>query len=123
MKKKSFFAFSIVIALFAAQSFKVPAHLKIVTMPDTTSDNQLTPQEAQEGWKLLFDGKTINGWRTYKNIPGTSWKVKDGALCTDKPESGRNPDLITSDTYENFQLSIDWKISPQANSGIMYLVT
>ena len=123
MKKKFFFAFGFIIALFAVQSFKVQAHPKIPSTIDTTSDNQLTAQEAQEGWKLLFDGKSINGWRTYKNISGTSWKVKDGALCTDKPRSGQNPDLITNDMYENFQLSIDWKISPLANSGIMYLVT
>ena len=92
-------------------------------MTDTTSDNQLTAQEAQEGWKLLFDGKTITGWRTYKNIPGSSWKVNNGTLCSDKPESGQNPDLITNDTYENFELSIDWKISPKGNSGILYHVT
>ena len=57
----------------------------MLTTTDTTSDNQLTAKEAQEGWKLLFDGKTINGWRTYKNISGSSWKVNDGTLCTDKP--------------------------------------
>ncbi|HEY6975340.1 MAG TPA: DUF1080 domain-containing protein [Chitinophagaceae bacterium] len=123
MRKKFLFAPGIVIALFSVQSFKIPAHQKTLTMTDTTSDNHLTAQEAQDGWKLLFDGKTINGWRTYKNISGSSWKVKDGTLCTDKPGSGQNPDLITKDLYENFQLSIDWKISSQGNSGIMYLVT
>jgi len=123
MKKKFFFTLCTVIAFFAGESFKAPGHLKILAMTDTTSDNNLTAKEAQEGWKLLFDGKTINGWRTYKNISGSSWKVNNGTLCTDKPVSGQNPDLITNDVYENFQLSIDWKISPRGNSGIMYLVT
>jgi hypothetical protein len=74
----------------------------------------------------LFDGKTLTGWRTYQNKPADSWMVKDGALyckgsATDK--SDRRADLVTTGEYENFDLSIDWKISPRGNSGIMYLVT
>lgn len=78
------------------------------------------------GYSSLFDGKTLNGWRTYQNKPADSWSVKDGVLyCagskTDK--SDRRADLITSDTYENFDLQMDWKIAPQGNSGILYMVT
>jgi len=123
MKKQFLFTLSVAIAFFTAQSFKVPAHLKTLVINDTSADNQLTQQEKQEGWKLLFDGKTLHNWRTYKNISGSSWKANDGALCSEKPSGNQNPDLITTDMYQNFQLSIDWKISPQGNSGIMYLVT
>lgn len=78
------------------------------------------------GYSSLFDGKTLNGWRTYQNKPADSWSVKDGVLyCagskTDK--SDRRADLITTDTYENFDLQMDWKIAPQGNSGILYMVT
>ena len=88
---------------------------------DTSTDNQLTSKEKKDGWKLLFDGSTTNGWRTYKNITG-SWKVNAGVLCSEKPSTDQNPDIISNDEYENFQLSVDWKISPLGNSGIMYMV-
>lgn len=78
------------------------------------------------GYTSLFDGKTLNGWRTYQNKPADSWMVKDGVLyckgsTTDK--SDRRADLITNDTFENFDLQLDWKIAPQGNSGILYMVT
>jgi hypothetical protein len=78
------------------------------------------------GYTSLFDGKTLNGWRTYQNKPADSWTVKDGILycrgsATDK--SDRRADLITVDTFENFDLQVDWKIAPQGNSGILYMVT
>lgn len=78
------------------------------------------------GFISLFDGKTMKGWRTYQNKPADSWMVKDGMLyckgsTTDK--SDRRADLITDDTFENFDLQLDWKIAPQGNSGILYMVT
>ena len=88
---------------------------------DTTIYNQLTQQEKTKGWQLLFDGKTLNGWKTFKNQPG-SWKVTDGMLCSASADAG-NADLLTNGVYENFELDIDWKISPEGNSGILYLVT
>lgn len=78
------------------------------------------------GYTSLFDGKTLTGWRTYQNKPADSWMVKDGILyckgsTTDK--SDHRADLITKDTFENFDLQLDWKIAPQGNSGILYMVT
>jgi len=104
---------------FNASAFHI---LKSPVMKDT-SVNELTGTEKKDGWKLLFNGKDLTNWRTYKNIPNASWKVKNGELCSDKPSGEKNPDLITNDMYQNFELSIDWKISPKGNSGIMYLVT
>jgi len=92
------------------------------TIKDTSGNNMLTQEEKQQGWKLLFDGKTLNAWRTYKNQPG-SWKVNNGTLCSERSADNKHADLITDDQFENFELSIDWKISPKGNSGIMYLVT
>ena len=88
---------------------------------DTSGENQLTKKEKQQGWKLLFDGKTLNGWRTYKNEKG-SWKINDEALCSERAGDNANADIISVDTFSNFELSVDWKISPKGNSGILYHV-
>lgn len=90
-----------------------------------TMDNELTTQEKNNGWALLFDGKTLNGWRTYQNKPSTSWVVEDGMLVSkaDHSANAKHADLITDREFSNFELQIDWKIPAKANSGIMYRVT
>jgi hypothetical protein len=82
--------------------------------------NTLTPEEQQAGWKLLFDGKTSDGWRNYKSKTiGDGWKVIDGALT----RIGSGGDIVTVDQYDNFELSLEYKIAPAGNSGIMFRVT
>jgi len=85
-----------------------------------TSTNTLTDSEKSAGWKLLFDGKTTEGWRGYKK-PGVpdDWKVIDGTL--DRVHTCG--DLITRDKYSSFELTVDWRISRGGNSGIMYHIT
>ncbi len=85
--------------------------------------NALTATEKSEGWKLLFDGKTTHGWRAYrgKGVPD-AWKVSDGALVV-SPKNGQGGDIVTDDQYENFDLKFDWKVTPGANSGVMYRVS
>lgn len=95
----------------------------LISSCQQVKDNELTKEEKNAGWKLLFDGKTLEGWKIFKNLPGSSWEVSEGAICSMKPLTDQNPDIISEATYENFELSIDWKLSPQGNSGIMYLVT
>lgn len=96
------------------------------TTENAGGDNTLTAAEQKDGYKLLFDGKTNNGWRTYKNKPADSWSVSNGTLYC-KGDSTNNSDMradmITTGEYENFDLSIDWKISPKGNSGIIYLAS
>jgi hypothetical protein len=80
----------------------------------------------QADYKPLFDGKTMSGWRTYQNKPADSWTVKNGSLyCKEitPDKSDRRADLITTKQYENFDLSLDWKISPKSNTGVIYLST
>jgi len=84
--------------------------------------NTLTKKEKKEGWKLLFDGKTTNGWHTYlRDTVGAKWQVKEGALVFDpsQPEAGGG-DLVTNESYENFELNLQWKISKGGNSGIIF---
>ncbi|HTO74293.1 MAG TPA: DUF1080 domain-containing protein [Gemmatimonadales bacterium] len=86
----------------------------------TTPPNTLTAEEKQQGFHLLFDGKTTSGWRGFRkdSVPA-GWQVLDGEL-TRAAEGG---DIITRDQYTNFELRLEWKISPKGNSGIMYRVT
>jgi hypothetical protein len=109
--------------------------IKIVTLIASTlllfsfldgKDNKLTKAEKKAGWVLLFDGKTMTGWRTFKDKPGNSWEVVNGEMhckgsVTDK--SDKRADLITYKEFDNFELSIDWKIAKAGNSGILYHVT
>lgn len=121
MKKNKIVA-EIFIVCFVCIMQTVAAFATPYYSKDTSTDNQLTKKEKKQGWKLLFNGSNLDGWRTYKNIPG-SWNVVSGNICSQKPATNQNPDLISTDEYENFQLSVDWKISPLGNSGIMYMVT
>ncbi|PWT78887.1 MAG: DUF1080 domain-containing protein [Bacteroidetes bacterium] len=90
-------------------------------------ENQLTAQEKSEGWKLLFDGSTTKGWRTYgKKTAGSAWK-SDGALHLDASkksgyQSSGGGDLVTDQEFTNFELKLEWKISKGGNSGILFLV-
>ncbi|TWT29601.1 Plant Basic Secretory Protein [Posidoniimonas corsicana] len=84
--------------------------------------NQLTDEEKSEGWKLLFNGADTEGWHSFKRdevMPG--WQVKDGKLvCADPRNAG---DLCTDDSYEWFELKLEYNISQGGNSGIMFHVT
>ena len=83
-------------------------------------DNTLTPAEKSAGWKLLFDGKTTDGWKGFKTpAPDAGWKIADGALS---PDPKTSKDVVTKANYENFELTFDWKISPKGNSGVIYHV-
>lgn len=90
--------------------------------------NYLTDLEKADGWKLLFDGKTTNGWRGAhkENFPEHGWTVKDGQLIVQKSdgaESTNGGDIVTTDEYGAFELSLEFKITEGANSGIKYFVT
>jgi hypothetical protein len=93
----------------------------MVSFLPAQKDNTLTKKEKKQGWVLLFDGKTTEGWRNFQNKTADCWDVKDGELyCKD---SGKKADLVTVAQYENYELQIDWKITPKKNSGIIYMVT
>ena len=90
-----------------------------VSTPVPDAVNTLTAAERAAGWRLLFDGATTAGWRGYrKSAVPDGWRVVDGALT----RTGPGGDIITTDQFGNFELSLQWKISPAGNSGIMYHV-
>lgn len=89
--------------------------------------NKLSEREVNEGWKLLWDGKTTNGWRGAKltTFPESGWVIKDGILSTLESGGGESAaagDIVTVDKYRNFELIVDFNYSLKANSGIKYLV-
>lgn len=92
-----------------------------------TSTNTISDREKREGWKLLWDGKTTNGWRGAKLdvFPAKGWIVEDGILKVEKGgggESTNGGDIVTTKVYKNFMLKVDFKITEGANSGIKYFV-
>ncbi len=90
-------------------------------------NNTLTEREKNEGWNLLWDGKTNKGWRGAKldHFPEKGWEIKDGVLTvleSGGAESRNGGDIITDKTYGNFVLQVDFSITKGANSGIKYFV-
>jgi hypothetical protein len=91
-------------------------------------DNMLSNQEKNQGWKLLFDGKTTNGWHSYGyNTIGKAWNVSDGSLHLDVANkkdwpAGESKDILTDDEYDNFHFKADWKLAKKGNSGIIFYV-
>jgi Domain of Unknown Function (DUF1080) len=118
-------------------AFAIPAAFLLFLVGFTTPDaaraqdavraqeaapNTLTSTEKAEGWKLLFDGTSIRGWHMYgRPAKSTQWIVKDGAITLDKTNN-EHGDLVTDDDYGDFDLKLDWKISPNGNSGVLFYV-
>jgi hypothetical protein len=94
---------------------------------DTSSaPNTLTDAQKSEGWQLLFDGNTTKGWHVYNHkTDGSAWKVADGALYLDTAQKKDwqvvgGGDIVTDEEFENYDFKIDWKISPNGNSGLIF---
>ncbi|WP_246000861.1 3-keto-disaccharide hydrolase [Pontibacter diazotrophicus] len=90
--------------------------------------NTLTEQEKEQGWSLLWDGETTEGWRgAYKDkFPEGGWKVQDGELHVLESgggESVHGGDIVTEKEYDAFDLQVQFKLTEGANSGIKYFVT
>ncbi len=84
-------------------------------------DNSSTTTRIPKGWIALFDGKTTKGWTSYgKPTAGEAWKAEDGALRLDASVKGKGGDLIHEMELENFHLKLEWKISKNGNSGIIF---
>jgi hypothetical protein len=85
--------------------------------------NTLTNKEKSDGWELLFDGKTLDGWRDYNGSELTApWTIEDGSLAALGKGGDANGYIVTGREFENFILLFDWKISQGGNSGLLYHV-
>ena len=107
------------------------AGLLLAAVPGRATDapaNTLTPAEREAGWRLLFDGTTTSGWRGFKkaDFPARGWTVADGCLkkaATGAGDSLGSGDIVTVDTFGDFDLRFEWRIAPGGNSGVKYFVT
>lgn len=101
--------------------------LMIPSDADAQKQNQLTKEEKADGWMLLFDGKSSDGWRGYgKSEFPSAWSIVDGTLHmtgSGRGEAGARDggDIIYDKEFQNFHLKLEWKISEGGNSGIFYL--
>jgi hypothetical protein len=88
-----------------------------------SSANSLTDAEKAAGWKLLFDGHSLKGWRLYTKqaAPESGWKVEDGLLK--KLPKQRGGDIVTEVKFDDFDLTWEWRIARGGNNGLKYLVT
>ncbi len=100
----------------------------VIISCSTSEHNELTTEERAQGWQLLFDGNTSNGWRRINSnaFPDTGWVIANGELCCHAQgmkESAYGGDIITIEQYSDFELKWEWKmITKGGNSGIKYLV-
>ena len=104
----------------AARSTRSPAAVESATAPSGSAAmrlNTLTPEERAAGWRLLFDGHSTAGWRGWQmdSMP-SGWGVREGALTRVRPAA----DIITTEKFRNFELSLEWNVAPKGNSGIFY---
>ncbi len=107
------------IACIAAAAF-----LLITGLQTQAQNNTLNDAEKKDGWQLLFDGTTLNGWHTYgkKDTVQPKWMVQDGSIHMDSSMKQYKGDLVTKDEFGNFDLKLEWKIAPKGNSGIIFFV-
>ncbi len=91
--------------------------------PSGTTLNELSNVESASGWRLLFDGKTTTGWRSFRKqtFPDKGWLVEDGILK--KVAKVRGGEIITVDEFADFDFQWEWRIAPKANNGIKYFVS
>lgn len=108
---------------------KIPGNAgELNGIPAAPAPNTLTASEQSAGWKLLFDGQSMNGWKGFKKDQvGSAWKVEDGTMTLEVGEKDDwqvkdGGDIMTVDAYDNYELSLEWKIAEGGNSGIIYHV-
>ena len=117
MKKMKRQIFNLMIALFTV----LIAHNQAVSQRIETL-NTLDQQEIADGWILLFDGKTTNGWRSFKQDEIVGWEVQDGNLVGLGKGGDLGGDIITTEQFEDFELYFEWAIEEAGNSGVLYRV-
>lgn len=110
--------------------YRLPVFLAAAIFLSCSTSKQASMQTNESntasagGWVSLFDGKSLNGWHTYnKTGVGDAWKAEDGVLHLDasaKKEGKQGGDIVSNETFENFHLKLDWKISPGGNSGVIF---
>ena len=125
---KNILILTVIVTLAFAQSCDRPVdHSKYFNLDQVvTTDNELTKAEKAQGWKLLFDGKSFDGWHIAgtDHQPDSVWYVADGQINQSprKPGASGVGDIVTDELFKNFIVKVDFKISERGNSGLKYFV-
>lgn len=123
--QKIFLTAAIAFSMAACQS---GSESKEEATTDTTAAQETPATTADTGWVSLFDGQSLAGWHSYgKSAPGSAWNVDSNAIHLDVSankgyQTKDGGDLVSADEYENFDLKLEWKISKNGNSGIVFLI-
>jgi hypothetical protein len=118
------FAFVLFICIYACNN----SNKENVKEANAVEINKITNEQKKDGWQLLFDGSTTNGWHKYGNKKiGSAWKVADGAIYLDTTikenwQIKDGGDIVSDSTFENFHLKLEWKIAKDGNSGIIFYI-
>ncbi len=107
------------------ETYRTPENPEVVQI--NTIANTISEREAAEGWELLWDGETTEGWRgaRLEGFPEVGWSIENGILKVHKSDGGESTnggDIVTTKPYKNFVLKVDFRITEGANSGIKYFV-
>lgn len=107
---------------------KTLAHLAIIALlavqPSyAATHNHLTADEQAAGWRLLFNGRSLEGWRSFKKKepPAQGWVIDNG--CLKKLAGVQGGDIVTEDQFSDFELAWEWRMPARANNGIKYFIT
>jgi hypothetical protein len=103
------------------KKFRLILALMAIATAVRAGENELTETERAAGWQLLFDGKTMTGWRGYRDAPIAGWEVSDGTLHA--LANSRGAQLVTTKTFSDFELTWEWKLPRAGNNGVKYFVT
>ena len=122
MNRSEMLVLSIIVSLLFVVGCKSEENQKSKNI-EVKVNNSLTKQELADGWQLLFDGKTTKGWHKFNGEGMTDgWIVVDGELVALGKGGDIGGDIVSNDEFDNFDLKVEWKISPEGNSGIFYHV-
>ena len=117
LRTLSYAAASCALASVLASCASAPSSVTPQVAVPASGSNSLTAAERTAGWRLLFDGTTLDSWRGYRqaSVPG-GWRVVNGTIAKDQPV----PDIVSKDEFGDFDLQIEWRISEAGNAGIFY---
>jgi len=94
----------------------------IITAINIVDQNSLSAEEKSNGWSLLFNGHDLNQWKGYLNDKSNKWSADNNTIYFNPDAKGEGGDIISVKEYENFELTLDWKISECGNSGLFWNV-
>ncbi len=122
---KRLLLYALAISFIACNNNSAEKKEEAKTETVSTSPDILSEEEKKDGWQLLFDGTSTQGWHNYGGgAAGNGWKVSDNILQFDgtAKKDTASQDIVTDEEFENFDLKLEWKIDTNGNSGVMFYV-